>query len=75
MLMYKKNTMLSFKSKFNSFYIGLIILWPVFQILIGVDGKVRIPFVITLAFLAYSFITNHKQLFAKPLFIWWIWVG
>lgn len=75
MLMYKKNAMLSFKSKFNSFYIGLIILWPVFQIIIGVDGKGRIPFVITLAFLAYSFITNHKQLFAKPLFIWWIWVG
>lgn len=74
-LMYQKSSMYSFKSKFNSFYIGLIILWPVLQNLIGVDGKGRIPFVVTLVFFTFSFIYNYKQLFTKPLRLWWIWVG
>lgn len=73
--MYKNKSKYTFKSKYNIFYIGFIILWPVIQIIIGVDGKGRIPFIITLSFLIYSFMANRKRLFAKPLFIWWIWVG
>ena len=72
--MYKQTSIYSFKSKINGFYLGLIVLWPVFQNLIGVDGKGRIPFVVTLAFFIYSFISNCKRLFIMPLLIWWVWV-
>lgn len=46
----------SLNSKLNGFYIGFIVLWPVLQYFIGFDGKGRIPFFGTLAFLAYSFL-------------------
>lgn len=54
--MFKNSPVNSLKSKFNGLYIGLIVLWPVLQFFIGIDGKGRIPFVGTLAFLAYSFL-------------------
>lgn len=72
--MYKQASVHYFRSKLNGFYLGLIVLWPVLQNLIGVDGKGRIPFVVTLAFFVYSFISNCNRLFVKPLLIWWIWV-
>lgn len=73
--MFKNSPVNSLNSKLNGFYIGFIVLWPVLQYFIGFDGKGRIPFFGTLAFLAYSFFANQKQFLSMPLLIWWIWVA
>lgn len=62
------------KYNFNYFYISLIILWSVIQHYIGVDGKGRVPFFVTVVFLIYSIVNKGRKLFSKPLGIWLIWV-
>lgn len=72
--MKQKNILFAFMHSLNYFYITIILLWQVIQNYIGVDGKGRIPFLVTIIYLIYSLVRKSNIMFSMPLRIWWVWV-
>ena len=74
----RMNINLKTNSTLNIFYLVFLIVWqPIKMLTIQVDGKGRIPFVLTLLVLFYNLFFNPevKKLMGKtPFVIWLIWI-
>lgn len=64
--------------KFNTFYLFLVIIWPMIQSMLAIDGAGRT--VIILSFVAiilnvrYNWGILRRVLFQKPIIFWFLWV-
>ena len=65
-------------SLINLFYLAFLIVWqPIKMLTIQIDGKGRIPFVLTLLVLFYNLVANsnvRKLMGSKPFVIWLVWI-
>lgn len=68
----------SIKTVINLAYLVFLIVWqPIKMLTIQIDGKGRIPFVLTLFVLLYNLFANpdvRKLMWKKPFVIWLIWI-
>lgn len=68
----------SIKTVINLAYLVFLIVWqPIKMLTIQIDGKGRIPFVLTLFVLLYNLFVNpdvRKLMGGKPFIIWLIWI-
>lgn len=68
----------SIKTVINLAYLVFLIVWqPIRMLTIQIDGKGRIPFLLTLFVLLYNLFVNpdvRKLMGGKPFIIWLIWI-
>lgn len=68
----------SIKTVINLAYLVFLIVWqPIRMLTIQIDGKGRIPFLLTLFVLLYNLFANpdvRKLMWKKPFVIWLIWI-
>lgn len=67
-----------FRSAINLFYLVFIIVWqPIKLLFVQMDGKGRIPFLLTILVLILNLASNpevRKLMGSKPFVIWLIWI-
>ena len=72
------NQKASINSLFNIVYLVFLIVWqPIKLLFIQIDGKGRIPFLLTLLVLVFNLAFNsevRKLMVSKPFVIWLIWI-